>query len=99
MIYGFLRFRLVAAVYPERARSRGCFGAGTRYCRGPAEAQRLRFAERRFPRQLPARGRALTGPSEIRVPGRSCLQKVESRLTPLVAMSAHRSVFPALLRR
>ena len=55
----------------------------------------MRFAERRLPRQLPARGRALTGPPEIRFPGRSCLKRFESRLTPWVAMSAHRSLFPA----
>ena len=34
-------------------------------------------------------------PQQIRLPGRSCRKRFESRLTPWVAMSAHPSSFPA----
>ena len=39
-LFGMARFRLAAARQPKERRSRGCVGAGKRYCRGPAGAQR-----------------------------------------------------------
>ena len=44
---------------------------------------------------ISVRGSSASSPQEIRFPGRSCLKRFESRLTPWVAMSAHRSSFPA----
>src|SRR5437764_15415552 len=42
------QFRLAAVPKATTARSRGCVGAGTRYCRGPDGVQRLRSADRRM---------------------------------------------------
>ena len=89
------QFRPDAAPFAKRPWSRGCVGTGTRYCRGPAGARRCVSPSAAFGGAFPVRGRALRGPQEIRFPGRSCRKRFESRLTPWVAMSAHRSSFPA----
>ena len=43
----------------KRQRSRGCVGTGTRYCRGPAGAQRCTSPIAADPWRFPVRGRAL----------------------------------------
>ena len=80
--------------HQKRAVKRLCRDGDTLLSR-PGRGAALRFADRRYPRRFPVRGRSASSPQEIRFPGRSCLKRFESRLTPWVAMSAHRSSFPA----
>ena len=61
-------------------RSRGCVGAGTRYCRGPAGAQALRFADRRDHGDFQARGLKRFKTARDQVSGTFMPQKVRIAL-------------------
>ena len=86
----------IPALPPDR-RSRGCVRHGdtllSRPGRGAALAPRPMRRRRRLASSRAAE--LYQGRTEIRFPGRSCRKRFESRLTPWVAMSAHRSSFPA----
>src|SRR5580704_379932 len=72
-----IRFRLHRAA--KRRGSRGCVGARTRYCRGPAEAKRRAFADRCHQRRSPVRGQRFKT-ARVQVSGTFMPQKVRIAL-------------------